>query len=617
MKNFDVIVIGAGHAGLEAAAASARIGAKTALISSSIENIGELSCNPAIGGIGKGTIVREIDALGGVMGILADQSSIHTKMLNESKGPAVWGLRAQIDRKLYKKAAQSLILNYKNLEFIEGMVSGMNIENGKFQYVVVGQEKIFAKSLVITTGTFLNGLIYRGLERINQGRIDEKPSNDLGDCLKNLGFKMGRLKTGTPPRIYTDSIDFSNLEKQYGDTPPRPFSYLTDKLTNKQIECHITYTNNNGHDILRNSKSVSPILSGDLASRGPRYCPSIEDKIRRFPEKDRHQIFLEPEGLDSDLIYPNGMSTSMPPEVQEAFFKSISGLENCKIAQYGYAIEYDFIDSTTLDDTLQLKGLYGLYFAGQINGTTGYEEAAGQGLVAGVNAALNAIDKNQEFTLHRENSFIGVMIDDLTQIGVGGEPYRMFTSRAENRLLIRHDNADIRLGEIAKKFGLLSTEREVKLSEKINEINNAKNILSEEYYTPNNLLNFDIKIAQDGVKRTALELLRNRHVDVKDISKLSHKFQNLSEEIKEVINIESKYHFYITRQLEENLSIVANREMKIPEDFSYKHIKSLSAEIIEKLDNKKPKNILQAMKIPGITPSAIGSIIIKLKNNDR
>lgn len=612
MRKFDVIVIGAGHAGLEASSAAARCGAKVALITTKFSNIGELSCNPAIGGIGKGTIVREIDALGGLMGILADKSSIHTKMLNSSKGPAVWGLRAQIDRKLYKKNAQEAIINHENIDVIEGMCDSISVNGNKFEFAVIGDEKIFAKSIVVTTGTFLNGITHCGGVTKNEGRVGELPSNNLGNCFKSLGFKMSRLKTGTPARIIKSSIDYSDLEFQSGEDPAIPFSYLHDKTFQSQISCHITYTNEKTHEIIKNAESLSPMHNGQISSRGPRYCPSIEDKIRRFSERERHQIFLEPEGLDSDLVYPNGISTALPSEIQEKFIKTIKGLENCKISQFGYAIEYDYIDPTTLTKTLSLKNFEGIFFAGQINGTTGYEEAGGQGVLAGINAGLFSLSKN-EFELDRNESFIGVMVDDLTSIGVNGEPYRMFTSRAEHRLSMRHDNADFRLTKYAHDLGIIEKNRFEMFSKKIEDVKKLRHILSEKKYTPVELEKLGIKISQDGVRRSCLELLRNKSINFEKICEICNEASLFSKSVSDYVDTEEKYHFYIKRQIEENQEILKSKDIKIPIDIDYRMIQSLSNEVVEKLKLNKPKNIHEASKISGLTPAAISAIIVYLK----
>ena len=442
--DYDVIVIGAGNAGLEASTASARLGKKVALITFTKENVGELSCNPSIGGVAKGTIVREIDALDGVMGRLADKAGIQFRILNSTKGPAVWSPRTQIDRALYKKYALELIENYPNLTLIEGEVVDLIIENDVAKGVeLADSKKIYSNKVILTTGTFLNGVIHVGFDSHDAGRINEKPSKKLAEAIKRLGLRVGRLKTGTPARIKRDSIDYSELEAQKPDENPKPFSYMDDVITNEQIECPITYTNAETHKIILSNLKRSALYGGKITGKGPRYCPSIEDKLVRFADKDRHQIFLEPEGLNSDLVYPNGISTSLPADVQEAFIHTMKGLENCVIARYAYAIEYDYVDPRDVYPTLETKKIKNLYLAGQINGTTGYEEAGGLGLIAGINAGL---PEGEEFILDRTESFIGVMIDDLTTLGTN-EPYRMFTSRAEYRLNIRADNADLRLTE--------------------------------------------------------------------------------------------------------------------------------------------------------------------------
>jgi len=614
MKKFDVIVVGGGHAGIEAATASARLGVKTALITMKFDNLGELSCNPAIGGIGKGTIVREIDALDGVMGKFIDEASIHTKILNTSKGPAVWGLRAQADRKLYKRISQETLNNYKNLEIIEGLVTNIYLDGKKISNITINNnEKITCKALVITTGTFLSGIIHQGEKQTNAGRVNEMPSIELSNSLKAIGVKLGRLKTGTPARIFRDSINYSNLEFQEGDENPMPFSYMTDKILQEQVVCHITYTNQKTHDIISENKDRTPVQNGQISSRGPRYCPSIEDKVRRFSHRDRHQIFLEPEGLDSNLVYPNGISTSLPIDLQDMFIKTISGLENCKIEKYGYAIEYDYIDARCLKKTLALKDFDGLFMAGQINGTTGYEEAAGQGIVAGVNAAFYALGNNKEFILDRNTSFIGVMIDDLTNLGVNGEPYRMFTSRAESRLSIRNDNADLRLTKIGMNFGLVSKNRIEIFTKHINDIENLKNELSSQYITPVKLLNYNVNLSQDGVKQNLLQLLRNKDITFEKIEEIYQNVKCFSQKAKFAVHVDEKYHFYIERQKEELKSLNNNTDMQIPNDINYKNIKALSNEVIEKLELAKPDKISSIAKISGINPAAIMSIMLYIK----
>ncbi|MDA9818434.1 tRNA uridine-5-carboxymethylaminomethyl(34) synthesis enzyme MnmG, partial [Flavobacteriaceae bacterium] len=458
-SNYDVIVIGGGHAGCEAACSSARMGADTLLITLKPENLGEMSCNPAIGGVAKGTIVREIDALDGIMGKAIDESGIHFRILNASKGEAVHSPRAQADRQLYKKSINKLISEQENLNVSRGSVTDFIIKNTQIKGVILQDgQKISANAVVLTTGTFLSGMIHIGSKQTPAGRIGEAPATELSHALKKYNFKLGRLKTGTPPRISNKSIDYSQLEAQKGDHPPVPFSYLNSKITVPQINCYITYTNTKTHQIIQDNIQKSAMYGGDISGKGPRYCPSIEDKINRFADKNSHQIFLEPEGLNSDIVYPNGISTSLPEEVQVEFIKTIKGLENSKITAFGYAIEYDFIDARELTKTLETKKISNLFFAGQINGTTGYEEAAGQGLIAGINAALKSKNNTEEFILDRASSYIGVMIDDLTTLGTD-EPYRMFTSRAEYRLSIRADNADFRLTEIGADIGCVSKER--------------------------------------------------------------------------------------------------------------------------------------------------------------
>ena len=513
IKFTDIIVIGGGHAGVEAASAAARMGAQVLLITMDKNNIGEMSCNPAIGGIGKGHIVREIDAMGGIMARCADRASIQFKVLNASKGPAVRGPRCQADRDLYKKAVNKEIARHKNIKILNGLVESIKIERGLCKGVVLNNGTFIAsRSVVLTTGTFLNGIIHIGNKKISAGRINENSSVGLGAFLKSLSLPMARLKTGTPPRLKKNSINFDFLERDDGDIVPEFFSIDSIKAYNKQLPCHMAWTNLETHKIIKKSLSKSPLYNGAIASRGPRYCPSIEDKIKRFYDRDRHRIMLEPEGLNSDIIYPNGISTSLPIEIQELFLKSIKGLENVKIAQAGYAIEYDHIDPRALKKTLELKNIDNLFFAGQINGTTGYEEAAGQGLIAGLNAALKLDSYSKECELDRTESYIGVMIDDLITRGAP-EPYRMFTSRAEYRLYLRADNADLRLSDKAEKFNILPKERKEKFLKYKQDINNLKNECKKVTITPNEAKKLNLNLSADGKRRTLYELLGFENLD--------------------------------------------------------------------------------------------------------